>query len=186
MKEGGAMKRLGKTLKILFIIAFFSVLCGTGYFLYNQYSSRDAGEGRDLPQEAGRHGIGGLSQRQFRDEQEMLEILYAKRWISEEEPKWLMDFERQARSQLILLGPYPGGIEETSKFEVVGVNLEERSIIIHVTEVYHTRYPNGENGVDSEKVSFFERIILEDNRLIYEHKYESPEEKTISIWIAEN
>lgn len=182
------MKRLGKTLKTLLIIVFLSVLCVVGYFLFIQYFAQDADDSRDSAQDAGRQGVESLSQRQLKDEQELLEILYSKRWISEKDPKWLMDFERMhVREQLILLGPYPGGLEESRKFDIIAVNVEERSIVIHITEVYYTRYPDSENGFEeSEKFDIIDRIIMEDNKLIYEYKYESPEEKVISIWTAED
>ncbi|MGE5551154.1 MAG: hypothetical protein ACM3ZC_11595 [Bacteroidota bacterium] len=160
------MRSLGKALKNLIIVCL-CILCILVYLLFVKY----------LPMRKTT-----TQQQSSKTEQEILDTLFAKRWITDSDPKWLLDFTEG----LILLGPYPGSIDESRKFDIIKINTEEQSIIIHVTEVNYPSDPDSDNDLEKrEKVDHFDRITLINNKLIYEYKYKFPEERMISTWIAE-
>lgn len=106
-----------------------------------------------------------------------LSVLFNNTWLSAAEPRWWMKFE----GNLIMLGPYEGGIDLLEKFEVVEVDAEKRSIVIHVTEFRWLHHPDCPDEV--EQRDDLDRLTLEGKTMIYEHKFESNEAVT-TIWTA--
>lgn len=164
----------------LFLIILFATLLFTGCRKEDNSNlpNRDIKESKTFEQNTSLHSDSkNASNENDNKKKELLQRLY-DRWLYSEDDSWFMEINEKT----ITTGIPNSGCIKIDTYELTEVNIDMNYVIVNIKKVYE---PEGAeaDGAEVEEVNYFDKIILDKDKVTYMYKYNDETERHTSLWV---